>query len=233
MQLSFQALLELDVRAPIQPLHRPADVGQRRCGIIDYRRVRSTSPAPPGTTARSIPCHPAHVSTAPSAERCGECLPCASATVAGTAAVSARHGPRSSGFARSRPALASSARRSGDSSSGPITSARDTGSRAGTNAPVTESTTVSDMPPTALATTGTPQAMASSGTMPNGSCTASRQPDPQIAAGWACPCARPDRSVVPDQPPPAVRRRRPAGHAPAGAPPLPAPPAIIRSPAAR
>ena len=49
------------------------------------------------------------------------------------------------------------------------TPARRSGSRGGTWTPVTPSTTVSIIPPTAEATTGTPHAIASSGTMPNGS----------------------------------------------------------------
>ena len=43
------------------------------------------------------------------------------------------------------------------------------GSRAGISRPVVPCTTLSVRPPTALATTGTPQAIASSGVMPNGS----------------------------------------------------------------
>jgi len=61
------------------------------------------------------------------------------------------------------------ARRAGSASSARSALASTTGSRGGTSHPVARSTTVSVRPPTALATTGTPQAMASSGTMPNGS----------------------------------------------------------------
>jgi hypothetical protein len=44
------------------------------------------------------------------------------------------------------------------------------GRRGGTCTPVTPSTTVSANPPTAAATTGTPHAIASNATVPNGSC---------------------------------------------------------------
>src|SRR5919202_633718 len=57
----------------------------------------------------------------------------------------------------------------GDASRSRRAPARASGRRGGTSSPVTWSTTVSWIPPTALATTGRPQAIASSGTIPNGS----------------------------------------------------------------
>ena len=50
-----------------------------------------------------------------------------------------------------------------------MASAHSRGLFAGTCLPVTLSTTVSSIPPTAEATTGTPHAIASNGTIPNGS----------------------------------------------------------------
>src|SRR5947208_3253532 len=58
-------------------------------------------------------------------------------------------------------------RRSSSGSSSFSASAMRSGERGGTCSPVVPSTTVSIRPPTALATTGTPQAMASSGTKPD------------------------------------------------------------------
>ena len=55
------------------------DADDRRAGIEEcVTQVRSHEPgAPKHDRSVKVPCHPAHVSTAPSAERCGQCLLCA------------------------------------------------------------------------------------------------------------------------------------------------------------
>src|SRR4051794_18123339 len=99
--------------------------------------------------------------------------------------------------ARSTPAAPSRARRSGSDSSEDTASARRSGSRGGTCTPVTPSTTESIIPPTAAATTGTPHAIASRGTIPNGSyhgahTTTSAE---RISAGRSARETRPHRST--------------------------------------
>lgn len=70
---------------------------------------------------------------------------------------------------RSRAATANSLRSVSSSRSERSAWDRLSGSPGGTSRPVTPSTTTSASPPTAVATTGTPHAIASSATAPDGS----------------------------------------------------------------
>ncbi|OUD90792.1 hypothetical protein CMMCAS03_09580 [Clavibacter michiganensis subsp. michiganensis] len=100
------------------------------------------------------------------------------------------------------------------------------GSRGGTRIPVTPSTTLSVRPPTADATTGTPEAIASSGTMPNGSYQGAHTTTSavRITAGMSAWETRPwrrTRSATPAARAASIRRRASASSPASAASPDP------------